>query len=373
MFVAGIYLLLSLLYTGLIWLIYRGWLCTPEALPSGEVTRIKFSIIIPARNESAHILACIQAIQSCEYPKENYEIILIDDHSTDDTAIKVRNIADSGIRVYTLPEGKTGKKEGISYGVSMARHDHILCTDADCIPGKGWISSHAAAFSKREVLFTTGIVMPLRGSSVLDHFQWMDFAATMVLTAAGIKHKLWFLANGANFGFSRDFFYQAGGYSGNTHIASGDDIFMIQKAVAMDSNKIVFVKSQSGFVLTHPVSSWAALLEQRKRWATKALKTKGQGVMLVQAFVFMLSLCIVSGILFGYVLYEGIFLWAGIAMGLKLIVDYVFLSQLAQFYVQKVGWRYFLPSFLVYLFHILYSGYQAMFPGSYTWKSRKLS
>jgi glycosyltransferase involved in cell wall biosynthesis len=371
--VAGIYLLFSLLYTGLIWFIYRGWLRTSEAVTSDKATCIKFSIIIPARNESAHVVACIQAIQTCEYPKECYEIILIDDHSTDDTAEKIRNFADSGVRMYTLPEGKTGKKEAISYGVSMARHAHIICTDADCVPGKDWIKSHAAAFSNQEVHLTTGIVMPLRENTVLDHFQWMDFAATMVLTAAGIKYKAWFLANGANFGFTKDFFYQAGGYSGNSHIASGDDVFMIQKAAAIDPNKIVFVKSQTGLVITQPVSSWTALCEQRKRWATKAFKTKGDGVVLIQEFVFILSLLIVSGILIGWILHEDLFLWAGIALGLKMIVDYVFLIQLARYYGQKVEWLYFLPSFLLYLFHILYSGYQAMFPGSYTWKSRKQS
>jgi cellulose synthase/poly-beta-1,6-N-acetylglucosamine synthase-like glycosyltransferase len=353
--------------------IYRSWSLTPEIEYSKGLPHLGFSIIIPARNESTHIRYCLEAIQQGNYPEASYEIIIIDDHSTDNTAEIVFALEYTNVRCVTLPEGVTGKKAGITLGVSMAQFPYILCTDADSLPGNNWIRSHAYMYSIQELNVATGMVMPLKGHTVLDHFQWMDFAATMAITAAGIQSKHWFLGNGANFSFTKAFFQQVGGFADNMHIASGDDIFLIHKASEADQSKIAFVKSITGLVLTQPMQSWRALLEQRKRWATKALKTKDQRVSTIQGFVFLMSVLIVAGITFGGLISLSILIWTLVALVVKMLVDYIFLKKMAHYYQQKVAVSFFIPAFFVYLLHILYSGWQAIFPGNYKWKNRELS
>ena len=90
MLISGV---LAALYGGLI-LVYRYWF---KALKSFQLSTelnpsVFFSIIIPARNESANIEKCIQSILAQPYPL--YEILVVDDHSTDDTPLLVKQFAE---------------------------------------------------------------------------------------------------------------------------------------------------------------------------------------------------------------------------------------------------------------------------------------
>jgi len=361
---------LSVYYVYLIYRIYEGWSKTPEIKLSTN-NNIGISIIIAARNEGDSIEQCLQSILINDYPDDRYEVIVINDHSTDDTAVKVTNFNDSKIKLISQKEGIMGKKEAISLGISKAKFSVILCTDADCQVAKNWIKSHSELYQNSNLALSTGIVLPGIGNSILDRFQWIDFAAAMAITANGIFRKNYFLANGANLSYTKSTFEHTDGYEGNKHLSSGDDIFLINKAAEIFPNGITFLKSKDTIVVTKAESDWKTFLNQRKRWATKAMKSGTSEVVKIQSFVFIFSSTILVGLILSVAIFHDIWPFVLLALTIKMVTDYIFIHHLANYFNQKSVMWSFLPSFFMYFGHIIISGYFALFPSAFDWKGRK--
>lgn len=105
-----------------------------EFPPDAPVPAPSVSVIIPARNEERNIERCVRSVLATRYP--SVEVIVVDDHSTDATGNLVRAIAreDARLRVVSAPElptGWFGKQWACATGVSAARGELLLFTDAD--------------------------------------------------------------------------------------------------------------------------------------------------------------------------------------------------------------------------------------------------
>lgn len=97
-------------------------------LPNDETPLV--SVLVPARNEEANLLACLESL--VRQQGTAFEVIVIDDHSTDATAEIARSFA--GVRLITadpLPAGWCGKQHALDCGVRHARGQWLLFTDAD--------------------------------------------------------------------------------------------------------------------------------------------------------------------------------------------------------------------------------------------------
>ncbi|NCX96771.1 MAG: glycosyltransferase, partial [Chitinophagia bacterium] len=131
-------------YMLLIAFYFKGWQEQAEYIvPANYIPQTPISIIIPARNEQKNIDACIDSILAQRYPQDLYEIIVVNDHSEDDTAAIVKHYNDSRITLLELedhlPIGKqinAYKKEALAAGIAQAKHPLIITTDADCIAPK---------------------------------------------------------------------------------------------------------------------------------------------------------------------------------------------------------------------------------------------
>lgn len=106
---------------------------TLASLPApSRTTWPTVSIVIPARDEGAHVLAALRAKLSDGYPA--LEVVLVDDRSTDDTGAQARSLNDPRLtvtRVDTLPDGWLGKVNALQQGLQVARGEWILFSDAD--------------------------------------------------------------------------------------------------------------------------------------------------------------------------------------------------------------------------------------------------
>ncbi|MBK6667991.1 MAG: glycosyltransferase [Saprospiraceae bacterium] len=214
-------------YIILIYNIYSNWgNYSPNAQKLDTIPNI--SIVIAARNEASSISACLESIYKNEYPFPNFEVIVVDDHSTDQTSQIVRSIDNQNISVTVLSSPGQGKKAAVDYGISMAKFPNILCTDADSFVSNQWLISHATSFNTTGIAMSCGVVLPTKGERFIENFQWLDFAATMAITSYGINKNQFYLANGANIGFTKVGFYGVNGFSGNAHLASGDDVFWLK-------------------------------------------------------------------------------------------------------------------------------------------------
>ncbi|MBX9732532.1 MAG: glycosyltransferase, partial [Chitinophagaceae bacterium] len=130
-------------------LMYRYWfnrlqIFTPYTSASPQIF---FSIIIPARNEGSNIGACLAAIAKQEYPAHLMEVIVVDDHSEDDTAQVVSEYQSAwpGLRLIYLKDYLQGhtinayKKKAIEVAIKEAKGNWIVTTDADCTMGSSWL------------------------------------------------------------------------------------------------------------------------------------------------------------------------------------------------------------------------------------------
>lgn len=96
-----------------------------------------FSVIIPFLNEEAHIERCIQSLLNQDFPRDKYEIIFIDNDSTD----RSREIVLSYPELILITEKKIGAYAARNRGLSIARGDIIAFTDADCMPTRDWLKN----------------------------------------------------------------------------------------------------------------------------------------------------------------------------------------------------------------------------------------
>jgi glycosyltransferase involved in cell wall biosynthesis len=113
------------------------------------------SVVIPVLNGEATIGACLSAVVKSDYPKQRFEILLIDNGSTDRTAEIVRHYP-----VRVLEEPRRGPAQARNRGIQASRGDVIAFTDADCLVSTGWIREVVAAFANPDVGAVAGEILP---------------------------------------------------------------------------------------------------------------------------------------------------------------------------------------------------------------------
>ena len=102
----------------------------------------RVSIVIPSRNEALNLPGLLEDIYIQNYPLELLEVIIVDDHSTDETLEVVKNFKAMPITILSLSvPGIEGKKNAIETAVRQAKGEVIITTDADCHPGPEWVRS----------------------------------------------------------------------------------------------------------------------------------------------------------------------------------------------------------------------------------------
>lgn len=154
---ATCYVLLMLYY-------FRHWNQLPKIVQDIDFQpKTAFSVVIAARNEQQNIRHCLSALTACRYPVHLLEIIVVNDHSTDETAAVVHDFMAknaTGVSIHLLhPESGSGKKNAISTGIGHAAHPFIACTDADCEPPENWLLLLAQVFEKQSPKMIAGPVV----------------------------------------------------------------------------------------------------------------------------------------------------------------------------------------------------------------------
>ncbi|RKY71077.1 MAG: hypothetical protein DRP97_02655, partial [Candidatus Latescibacterota bacterium] len=115
-------------------------------LKEGENTRqYSVSVVVAARNEERNIGRCLERLVSQDYPSDRYEVVVVDDRSEDGTGEIVKDFGRRYdhvrlVRVDDVPAGLSAKKYALSKGITASKGEILFVTDADCLPGRGWLS-----------------------------------------------------------------------------------------------------------------------------------------------------------------------------------------------------------------------------------------
>ncbi len=231
------------------------------------------SVVVAARNEAERIASCLCALMAQNYPQDRYEIIVVDDGSTDGTGHIVREFSGEAVTVRLLrTEGPGSKKAALSLGIAEARGEVILATDADCQVGPGWIRGMVSHFADGVgmVIGFSQIGSPAEIKGCRAGYEAVDFTCLMacIWGSTGWGHPM--AASGQNLAFLREAFFDVGGYEKVMHRASGDDVLLMQTMRRSGRWSIVFSYLPATFV-RHPMAvSWGRLFGQRSRWASNA-------------------------------------------------------------------------------------------------------
>ena len=232
-----------------------------------------FSVLVAARNEAATLPQLLQALQSQLLPTACFEVLIADDHSTDGTAVLVAAAAADApfaLRLVRLPPGHTGKKAALAAAEAQARAAWVVCTDADCRPGPGWLQAYADLLAGQPDLhFVSGPVRLTPGGAWFDGVLGLEFAGLVGVGAACLAHGRPTMCNGANLAFRRRTFHEVGGYADNQGLASGDDEFLLHKMHQRYPAGVRFLAEARAVVDTSAPGTLRTLLRQRVRWASK--------------------------------------------------------------------------------------------------------
>ena len=348
-----------------------GWDGVKETIPNHDLSGNSVSIIIPARNEAKNIKACIQSVIQSDARNINYEILLIDDHSEDETSELVKREFPN-VNILKL-DATQGKKAAIDLGISKAVSDHCIIIDADVIVSSSWLTSHCTIWKDEKPWFVAGPVLCSYKENLLSAFQIMDYLALAQTIANGIKRRTYHIANGANMAISKKIYEEIGGIKDHAHVASGDDMFLIKKVAGLDPLRVSYLKDPEAVAYTLPEESWLDFLRQRKRWSTKTKALPKDDSYRIQTFIFGIHLLIILNFIFipltgGTSFFTGIFM-----LFIKGCIDFLFLSKIGRYFSIKRPFKLFIPALLIYFPYIFYMAFHAVKGGNYQWKGRSVS
>ncbi len=364
-------LLLSIGYGLLIIYYWQSWRSVPYFTPAAVQPQTTISVIIPARNEEENIAALLQALEKQSYPSSLFEVIVIDDHSTDHTAAIVQQYSSVKLLQLRADHINSYKKKAIETGIAAAAGELIVTTDADCVPPPTWLETLAACKEKTNAVFIAAPVVMHCNSSVLQVFQAMDFMVLQGITGAVVHKNQLSMCNGANLAYEKKAFEAVNGFSGIDSIASGDDMLLMHKIATRFPGRVQYLKAKEGIVSTAPMKTWSAFFYQRIRWASKAAKYNDKRIfpVLLLVYLFNLSFLVtaISGFWNSYYWLLLLILWV-----FKTLTEFPLFSSVAGFFNKQWTLSFF---FFFQPLHILYTIIAGLFGqlGSYKWKGRKVS
>ena len=331
-------------------------------------TIIKFSILIPFRNEINNLPTLLESISTLEYPINSYEIVLINDHSEDDSILCIEKFkkVNPKIPIHILNSPLDSKKNAITHAMQHAKYDWILTTDSDCVLPKTWLHIYNSFLLKKESKFVAAPVVFRSNLSFLDNFQQLDFLSLIGCTIGGFAIKQPFLCNGANLCYNKDAFTELNGFKGNEHIASGDDIFLMEKMIKTYPNQVHYLNSKEAIIITQPQKTLTNLISQRVRWASKTAAYKNNFGKIIGSIVLLMNLTWITS-LFYISTYPFLFI---VIFTIKFTVDSILLQKTVKHLQQSTSVKSYLTSSFL---HPIFTVYVALksFVFRYEWKGRK--
>ncbi len=336
-----------------------------------------FSIVIAARNEEKNLHQCLDSVLSQTIGSARYEVILVNDRSTDATlaignawAAKVANL--TVLSIDETPYGLSPKKHAVMTGLKAAKNGIIVCTDADCIVQSTWLESIDAYFTPE-----TGLVQGITSyeripgmNPLFFGLQALDFCSHAVVSAAAIGANVPINSNANNFAFRKKAFQDAGGYGEHGAVISGDDDMLLQRIANKTRWKVRYMPDTRAAVTTLPSKSPHDVAQQRKRWGSKTVHYGFRQVCML-ASIFAFYCCILD--MFGYGFFD--------ALGFRLFAIMMFVKILGELSLMIPGTKmtgqtqlrkFLILASVIQLPMVIWAVFSGVF-GTFSWKGQDFS
>ncbi len=334
------------------------------------------TVIIPVRNEAENIVSLLEDLDRQTLPVAHFEVLVMDDSSTDGTAAVVQAFAahaKAAIKLIPLPDERTTapKKRAIETAITHARGSLIVTTDGDCRAQPGWLHAIGSCYMYTGAKLISSPVTFTEEVSLTDHLQTVEFASLIGSGAASMSAGYPSMCNGANLAYEKKAFLEVSGYDGVRHIASGDDEFLMHKIAARHPGMVHFLRHRDAIIRTAPHRNWASFYRQRKRWASKWKHYQSKTPLVLAVYIFASNFAVLAA---GGLALAGTIPPSALLgmLALKCVPEWLFLGSVLSF-LQKAKSLAFIPiTQLFYPFYVCFFGLAAQ-KGQYEWKGRKLS
>lgn len=365
----GVYVLI---YVGFIFALVSGFEKVKTFGRNGSGPKTTFSIIIPFRTEEKNLPILLESFEKLDYPKDLFELIFINDASEDfsENLVNKWRMAHGSFATTMIDNIRLSgspKKDAISRAIPIVKGDFAITTDADCSVDPDWLNTFNDFILQNEAEMIAGPVVYTGKKSFLHHFQRLDFLSLQGVTIGSFGMGKAFMCNGANFAYTKKLFHEIGGFSGVDNLASGDDVFLLQKAIKAFPEKVAYLKSASAIVKTQPTKSWFELFNQRVRWASKTVAYENEFAENLALVTLLANLALVISVICTA---TDFFDWRlPLAMfALKLLPDWIMLAKANKFLNDG---KFLFPVFasILYPFFVVIVAVWALF-GRYSWKGR---
>lgn len=237
-----------------------------EELLSGKSEKIQLSVIIAAKNEELNLDQLFIALENQNYPRDKFEVIFVDDNSTDGTFARAKEFSNRFPNFHLIKaeqKNLPAKKGALELGIGLSRFPFLLFTDADCSPQTNWLNAFSEKFSLNfDLIFG---LAPFRfKNSFANHYFCFENFRTTVLTTSSAWFKLPYSAASRSLGIKRDVFNKLGGFTNTLQTLGGDDDLLIREAVK-NNCKIGIVAAEDSLVFSNAQENFSNYFSQKRR------------------------------------------------------------------------------------------------------------
>jgi len=212
------------------------WLSKPKSISQIASTERKVSIIICAKNEAQRLQRHLIAVLEQDYPKDWYEVLVVDDGSTDDTLLVLRELQQKYPQLQILSNDLKsplpGKKSALDCGIRRAKHDYLLLTDSDCRPNsKHWLRLMTNTYENNSIVIGYGAYE--KKTTALNRFIQWETAHTFMQYASYAQIGKPYMAVGRNVAYPKTAYFKAlestAFLQTYQNVPSGDDDLLLQE------------------------------------------------------------------------------------------------------------------------------------------------
>lgn len=264
-----LYLTLIFSFSSLYFLIY--WLYVTFQKWDSLKTKIvkpekKVSIIIPAYNEEEDIKSSINSCLNLNYPKDCYEIIVVNDGSTDKTEQICKEYEKRGlIRYFYKLRG--GKGSALNCGIKKSNYEFVCTLDADSMFTKDALNKLISFFDNEKVAAVTPAMKVFKPQNLLQRFQEIEYIVAIFLAKLFSFFNSIYITPGPGSIYRKKALLEVDCYNENCITEDMEVAFKLQK------EKYKIKNSLDACVYTKAPSTFLGLLKQRIRWNSGFLET----------------------------------------------------------------------------------------------------
>lgn len=239
------------------------------------ISDMHVTMIVPARDAAKTIVPLLQDLYAQRYPKELLQVLVVDDHSTDNTCDLVRGLMRTWPGLRLLKNKGEGKKAAITSAITEANAEWTVVTDADARCGPFRIQRMMEHVRGEQLDLLLMPVITEGNGSFIQRIQADEQTALLGVAAGTALSGSPLLANGANMAFSKAAFRSVRGFDGDSW-ASGDDVFLLQR-MKRAGKRISYLLDHEVVVTVQAEPDLKTFWQQRLRWAGKMRAVGGSG------------------------------------------------------------------------------------------------